>query len=359
MSDSTDTSFTQAQREEAEAQIAENHKIIDYDTREYPVEVIVSKYLTGLEEDENDFFVPDYQRELVWPEKHKSRFIESVLMGLPIPLLFGADVEGKEGRVEIVDGSQRIRTLAEFMTNKLRLSGLTRLTKLEGFTFADLPQARQRRFGRHTMRMIELREGVDEEVRRDVFSRINTGSVRLSDMEERWGAKDGEFLKFIRECSETPLFAKLAPLSEASLRRREGQEFVLRFFAYVHNYQDFNRSVVEFLNDYLDKSWNMDSTVMSKLREEWDRMLAFVSAHFPSGFSKGRGHVRTPRIRFEAISVGTALALRINPNLSPTSVDWLESNEFKAHMRSDASNSRPKVIARIEFVRDHLLGVAS
>jgi hypothetical protein len=85
-------------------------------------------------------------------------------------------------------------------------------------------------------------------------------------------------------------------------------------------------------------------------------MLDFVTKYFPYGFSKNRGHVRTPRIRFEAISVGTALALRENPELVPPPLDWLESIEFKSLMRSDASNSRPKVINRIEFVRNHLLG---
>ena len=166
-------------------------------------------------------------------------------------------------------------------------------------------------------------------------------------------------LKFIRECSANPNFSRLAPLSKAALNRREGQEFVLRFFACLHNYTKFDRSVAGFLNDYLDASTEMKANDMQNLRQEWERMLTFVKAYFPNGFSKASGHVRTPRIRFEAISVGTALALRTNPNQSPTSVDWLESNEFKAHMRSDASNSRPRVIARIEFVRDHLLGTAS
>jgi len=355
MPDELPNIITQDQRDKAEEQIAAHHKIIDFDTREYPVEVIVSKYLDRLEEDDNDFFVPDYQRELVWPDEHQSRFIESVLMGLPIPLLFVADVKGQEGRVEIVDGSQRVRTLARFMRNELRLIGLKRLTKLNGFTFADLPPVRQRRFGRHTMRMIELREGADEEVRRDIFNRINTGSLRLNDMEVRWGVKDGPFLKFVRTCSEQPLFRELAPLSRGAIDRREGQEFVLRFFAYLHNYTKFDRSVVGFLNDYLESVQEFSEETRDAFQAEWDRMLTFVKTHIPNGFSKGKGHVRTPRIRFEAISVGTALALRQQPSLVPASMDWLESETFKAHMRSDASNSRPKVVARIEFVRDNLL----
>jgi hypothetical protein len=347
-------------RDAAEAQILEHHRVVDYDTREYPVEVIVDKYLERLDEDDNDFFVPDYQRDLTWPEKHQSRFIESVLMGLPIPLLFLADVKGYDGRAEIVDGSQRVRTLARFMNNELRLSDLELLTKLNGFTYADLPPSRQRRFGRHTLRMIELREGTDEETRRDIFSRINTGSIGLNDMERRWGASDGPFLKFIRACSIQPLFMELAPLSEQAIKRREPQEFVLRFFAYLRDYQKFDRSVVDFLNAYLeDMKPSFDDVAQAKALAEWERMLEFVKRFLPHGFTKGEGHIRTPRIRFEAISVGVALALRENPALNPSQLEWLDSDEFKGYMRSDASNSRPKIIRRIEFVRDQLLGAHS
>jgi len=349
--------ITPEMKDAAEQQIVEHHKIIDYDTREYPVEVIVTKYLERLEDDDNDFFVPDYQRDLTWPEEHQSRFIESVLMGLPIPLLFLADVEGKEGRAEIVDGSQRVRTIARFMNNELKLSGLTKLDKLNGFTYDDLPPSRKRRFGRHTVRMIEMREGVDEESRRDIFSRINTGNLRLNPMEVRWGTQDGPFLRFIRSCSENEKFKDLVPLSAKAVKLREPQEFVLRFFAYLENYKEFDRSVIDFLNNYLKNAqsdFNQEKENTARL--EWERMLDFAEKYYGT-FAKKQGHVRTPRIRFEALSVGTALALRINPDLSPTSKGWIESPEFKAHMRSDASNSKPKVIARIEFVRDSLLGV--
>lgn len=115
--------------------------------------------------------------------------------------------------------------------------------------------------------------------------------------------------------------------------------------------------MINFLNDYLKKTQEcFDEGAEAAAQGEWDKMLDFAVVHLGS-FAKKQGHVRTPRIRFEALSVGIALALRLNPDLVPASIDWLESDEFKAHMRSDASNSKPKVIARIEFVRDHLLGV--
>ena len=131
----------------AEAQIEEHRKVVDYNIIEYPIEVIVGKYLGGSDEDgekltKPEFYVPDYQREHTWDEKRKSKFIESVLIGLPIPFLFLAEVEDEEGRLEIVDGSQRIRTLVEFVSGKLVLNDLEKLPLLNGFTFDQLPLVR-------------------------------------------------------------------------------------------------------------------------------------------------------------------------------------------------------------------------
>jgi len=269
-----------------------------------------------------------------------------------------ADVGRGEGRLEIVDGSQRIRTLAAFLGDEFELEGLKRLKKLNGFRFSDLPTARQRRFKRRTIRLIELTERADEAVRRDIFERINTGSLLLNDMEQRWGIKEGPLLTFIRECASDPLFKKLAPLSDSVELRRERDEFVLRFFAYLDNYLNFDKRVVEFLDEFLEAHQpGFDATKAEPMRNEFKRMLEFVDRHFaPNGFRKKTGHTRTPRIRFEAIAVGVALALRENSTLVPASLAWLDSEEFKKHTTSDASNSRPKVKARIEFVRDQLLG---
>lgn len=350
------TDITNKQREVAEAEIREKQKPVDYDTKEYPVEILVQKYLDGHEDDTNELFIPDYQREMAWDDKRQSKFIESVLLGLPIPYIFVADIpdEENEARLEIIDGTQRIRTLARFLANDLKLENLEKLKELNNFRFSDLPLPRQRRFKRTTLRMIQLTEKADEEIRRDMFERINTGSVVLNDMEKRRGIQRGPFLKFIEHLSENPKFRKLCPFSQALIDRREPQEFVLRFFAYLNNYQNFERQVNKFLNDYLEDN-NRDSFQEESMRSEFEAMLDFVEKYFPNGFSKGKKHKTTPRIRFEAISVGTALALREKPDLEPVSMDWLDSSEFKKHTTSDASNSRPKVIARIEYVRDQLL----
>lgn len=351
--------ITDEQRESAEVEIREKQKPVDYDTKEYPVEVLVQKYREGLGEDINELYIPDYQREMIWSDDHQSKFIESIFLGLPIPYIFVADLRPEEeedlARLEIIDGTQRIRTLDRFLKNELKLRGLKKLESLNNFRFNDFSLARQRRFNRATIRMIVLTDKADEEVRRDLFERINTGSVSLNDMEKRRGISPGPFVDLLEELAKNSKFVNLCPLSEASRRSREPEEFVLRFFAYLNNYQNFERRVNEFLDNYL-KEHNNQSIDKETFRSTFQAMLDFVEKYFPNGFSKSTGHVRTPRIRFEAISVGVALALKEKSDLVPASMNWLDSKEFKEYTTSDASNSRPKVIRRIEYVRDQLLG---
>lgn len=351
----------------AEEQILQNLRDVRYIVREYPAEVVVQKYQKGRNLDQNEIYVPDYQRDLVWPERNQSRFVESLLIGLPVPFLFVADVSADEdperaGRLEIVDGVQRIRTLARFMTGELTLSNLDRLTRLNGFTYFDLHPSRQRRFGRATLRLIELTETVTEDVRREMFDRINSGSVGLEAVEIRRGMEPGPFLELTSEIAADELLHTLAPVSEAMKRRFEYEELVTRFFAFMDRYTDYGiggKVVKDFLLTYV-KETNAkirdDPAHRVAMKKEWDDMLNFVNSYLPDGFKKTGPGRKVPRVRFEAISVGVGLALRENPELAPENVEWLESKKFKQWTTSDASNNRSNLIGRIEFVRDRLLG---
>ncbi|WLA48019.1 DUF262 domain-containing protein [Bradyrhizobium elkanii] len=245
----------------AETEIVENIKDVRYIVREYPAEIVVRKYLVGKDQDQNEIYVPDYQRDLIWPVKNQSRFIESVLIGIPIPFLFVADISEKEdpdsaGRLEIVDGVQRIRTLVEFMSGQLVLNDLERLKSLNGFTFFDLHPSRQRRFRRATLRLIELTEMVTEDVRRDMFDRINSGSVGLEAVEVRRGVEGGPFVDLTTELAKNPTLHKLAPISETMKKRFEYEELITRFFAFSDRYEQFGtgpegKVVKDFLLKYV------------------------------------------------------------------------------------------------------------
>lgn len=342
-----------------EAQITALQKITDYEIREWPIEVLVEKFTNGRETDTSEIFIPDYQREMVWSAKQQSRFIESILIRLPVPFIFAADVGSgdREGSLEIIDGSQRIRTLDNFLSNRLRLQDLTRLTDANGMHFSDFVKPRQLRFKRSTIRVIELTEKADEQARREMFNRLNSGGTKLTGMEIRRGVEDGRFMKMLTELANKELFKNLVPLNDRNANRKEYEELALRYFAYSNNYKAFQKSVDKFLTDYLkDRNEHATPDELKKMSVEFERALQFVQQHFPRGFKRD-GYKKVPRIRFEAIAVGVTLALREQPDLQPTDINaWLDSPEFIKHTRSDASNSRPKLINRIHYVRDHLLG---
>ncbi len=351
------------QLDEMEKQIREKQKITEHEIREYPVSVIVEKFTDGLETDEAELFIPDYQREFVWTELQQSRFIESLLLNLPVPYLFVADTnENDDGRIEIVDGSQRIRTLVRFLMGELELKELEKIPAANGLRFTDFPKSRQLRFNRKTLRMIELTEQADEEARREIFDRLNSGGTPLNSMEKRFGSSEQPFYQFLLRLTQDlapkdkpSQFKRLCPISEARQRRAEYSELLLRFFAYANDYENFNHRVDEFLENYVDKT----TDGFNNLQEELQQVLNYIEQTFGVlGFRKREKDTSVPRIRFEALAVGAALALRKNPKLSTNQdLSWLTSEEFIQHTRSDASNSKPKVKARIEYVRDKLLGV--
>jgi uncharacterized protein YlaI len=351
--------ISEKDKEEAENQIQKERKVVDYDTREPLVGSLVEKFIRPykLEQDQNDssrdVYIPDYQRKFVWNVDRQAKFIESILLGLPIPFMFMADM--KDGRLEVVDGSQRLQTLDRFLDNQLILVKLKRLTSLNGFTFSDLPLSQQRRFRNQPIRVIVLSDKVTEVVRKEIFERINTGSDNLKDMEVRKGAYQGPFYDFVEECAMNSRLINLCPLSQSREDRQEREELVLRFFAYSERYLEFKHEVKGFLDKYMrDKDNGFD-------REEYEakflRMIDFVEKHFRYGFRKVPKAKSTPRVRFEAISVGVHLALEVSPRMTPKNMDWLDSNDFRYHTTTHASNSSTRLKDRVEFVKNSLLNV--
>lgn len=362
---------SQHQIDAAEKQIYELQKVVGYDTREFTIQIIVQKYQEGKETDENEIYVPIYQREFTWDKRRQSTFIESVIMGLPIPLVFVA--ENNDGRLEIVDGSQRIRTLHAFLNNKLVLSNLEKLFHLNNFKFEDLPKTRQRKVGNIPMRMIVLSENATDEVKKDMFERINRGSDLLLPMEKRKGIYIGPFNNFIYEvCSPNELFRELAPIDKFFEKRQEREELILRYFAFSDiNHENYIKKytkktgITKFLDDFLeDKNKELDAmpsedkrNVLESYKKEFDTMLNFVQKHFPLGFRKAV-NPQTSRRYFEALSVGITRALRINPKivLPPKAINAiLKSNQFKKYLNQSSNHKSIIQQRRIDYIAKSLL----
>ena len=351
--------FSEEELTKIQEQIDEKNGLYDYITKDYPFEVIYAKY--GEEEDlKKTLYVPSYQREFVWNNEKQSRFIESVLLGVPLtPFLVSED---EDRRLEIIDGSQRIRTLIAFYENKLRLRKLDKLDKLDSAKYIDLPKRVQGYFNNRDFKIIIVDEA-NSDIKQDIFKRINTSSEKLSDSEIRKGSYSGDFYDMILELKpskesmkeQSNTFRSICPVSPIKEKRGEYEELILRFFAYSDRYLDFKHDVAIFLNDYLD---DMNEIAFDKnlYISRFNRMVNFIEINFPIGFRKEENSKSTPRVRFEAIAIGVHLALEKNPNLENLNMDWIDSEGFKIQTTSDSSNNPNRLKNRIEFVRDGLLG---
>ena len=345
--------FSQEELDNIQKQILEKSIPYDYRTRDYPFEVICKKY--GDEDDlSSTLYIPSYQREFVWKPDRQSKFIESVLLGVPLtPFLVSED---KEGRLEIIDGSQRIRTLIAFSENRLKLRELKILDKLNDAKFEDLPRYWQNRILNRDFKFIVVSDKAEISVRQDIFNRINTTSEKLSDSEMRKGSYSGTFYNLILELRQNTDFRAICPVTKGKEKRGEYEELILRFFAYIDRYLEFKHDVAAFLDDYLDDMNNMPFEKEYYLTS-FNNMVGFIKTYFPIGFRKEKKSNSTPRVRFEAIAVGVHLALKAKPDLVPQYMEWLSSKEFAEQTTSDASNNPNRLKNRVEFVRDCLLNI--
>ncbi|UFN51779.1 DUF262 domain-containing protein (plasmid) [Roseomonas sp. OT10] len=347
------TALTEEQKAAAEAQIAEQSKRIEFNLVEYTIEILANKMEDG------SFFIPDYQREDTWEDARKSRFVESILMGLPIPFLFFW--ERPDGRLEIVDGSQRLRTIQQFILGGFRLGELDTLNLISGFRFKDLPESRQRKTNNRSIRGIILNERADERARFDLFERINTGSKIANTAEVRRGALVGPFVRMVIDLARDPAFGELAPVPKAQENMREREELVTRFFAYGDGLEGYKDRVSDFLYDYskrMNAAFEADPSLEAGYRERFRHTMSFVARVFPHGFRRTPKGTETPRTRFEAIAIGSFQALEERPALASQTPDvsaWIGSAEFKKVIGSDGANAIRRLRDRMEFVRTRLL----
>ena len=348
----------ETKRQKSAIEISTARKTIKYDTRDYVVEYLVDKF-------KQDYFYipPEYQRNFIWGDKDKCYFIESILMGLPIPFMFFADTD--DGRIEIVDGAQRTQTLVQFMDNDLELSELRVLKESNGFKFKDLDKTIQNRFKNTNIRVVFLEEGTTESVRQEIFKRINTGGEIATPSEARRGSYNGPFKDFLEECVKNEQFNLLAPRTKQTEDRFEGLELVTRFFAYSDSYEsdfdEYNGNVSIFMDNYIDRMnalCTVDHTIIPKYNKCFTNMLIYAKGILGErGFRKTKNAKSTPRARFEALSIGINIALKTKPNLPIKDIPWLDSDEFKAIVTSDGANNKCRLKARIDYVKNKLLGI--
>jgi uncharacterized protein with ParB-like and HNH nuclease domain len=239
-------------------QLDKETRKVDFDSFDISVKELVSMSDEGIVD-----IAPEYQRQFRWPHENQSRLIESVLLGIPVPSLFMA--ANKDGSWELIDGVQRLNSLIHFVGNdeqlkkfgfesNLVLKGLEVLTEFNNSSFKDLPQTLKLKFNLRPLKVTTLSDKSDLKVRFDLFERLNTGGIKLTDQEIRSCVFRGQFNDFITELSENEHFNAVVNLPKAKNNDGTKNELILKFFAYKNNRDKFDHSVVNFLNDYMSEA---------------------------------------------------------------------------------------------------------
>ncbi|MER6292392.1 DUF262 domain-containing protein [Streptomyces althioticus] len=205
---------------------------------------------------------PIFQRRDAWDRKKKSRFIESLIVGLPVPQIVLAERKGRKGKYIVLDGKQRLLTLIQFSKGEFNLTGLELRSDLNKKNVETLPDDEKLAFETQTLRTMVVRHWQGDEFLYLVFHRLNTASVPLSPQELRQALYPGPFVAYVNEYTTQNLtFAKLfGPRSGPDFRMRD-VELLVRHFAFVRFLPRYTGNLKELL-DYtcarLNKEWNRE-----------------------------------------------------------------------------------------------------
>lgn len=248
---------------------------------------------------------PDFQRNAVWESRQKMELVESVLMGIPIPVMYLFEM--RDGTKQVVDGRQRITALLDFLNNKFALKELNILRKLNGKFFKDLDLKLQGIFEDYQLFFYIIQPPTPERVKYDIFDRVNRGGTNLNSQEMRNALYRGMATDLIKEIAESKAFKRVTGHG-ISPKRMKDRYVALRAVAfyfyerqilidpdtkqplvYKSDIDDYLAKTMIFLNKYLDKE--KKETLVRLFEKAYERIFDLLGEdafRFESTGSKRR-----------------------------------------------------------------------
>ena len=195
---------------------------------------------------------PHYQREYVWELKPElpSRLIESLLLEIPVPPIYFGKLQA--GRLEVIDGQQRLTTLIKFVRNEFCLQRLQCMASLNGKYFRDMSEEQQAKLLDAPIRSIVIDAGTNQNIRYEIFERLNRGSMGLNEQELRNCVYRGDFCDLLAKLEEDANWRRIKGSDKPEPRFVE-REMILRFFAFANRIDHYKGKLKSFLNDYMGK----------------------------------------------------------------------------------------------------------
>jgi len=321
-----------------EHEIAQSRQEINTDGYEMSIGEIINLY-----RDEEIIINPEFQRLFRWDSTRKTRFIESLLLGIPIPPIF---VFQKENGVwELIDGLQRLSTVLEFV-GELRdeheelcepsiLEGTAYLPSLAGTHWSSddesdsssIGRSQQLQIKRARIRVEILRPESEPRAKYELFQRLNTGGAILSEQEVRNCVAvmlDPSFLEWLVKCAEEADFRATINQTDAALEKQSATELALRFFSFRAVPYTHGLDVHEYLDDALIRIATDQSFDREREKNVFDRTFAILRQTLhDKAFKRWDGTNFTGKFLmsvFEVLATGTAANLNEIQKMDPKQV---------------------------------------
>lgn len=260
-------------------EIAPDRRRVKTDKQDLPVETLqgrVNKGKLNLQ--------PEFQRNFVWNRSKASRLIESLLLDIPIPVIYVAEEPNKT--YSVVDGQQRLTSICAFINGKFpdgqdfKLSSLQVLTELNRKSFKDLDTELQEAILNSILRLIVIEKDSDPNVKFEVFERLNLGAEKLNDQELRNCIYRGNYNKLLCDLTHNPYMLKVMG-SETVHTRMMDRQLILRFFAMWRNtHLKYKQPIKQFLNYEMDKHRNLSESEVTEMRSIFEKSIEMVYTVF-------------------------------------------------------------------------------
>lgn len=344
-------------------QIEEQRNLLSTDRLDLSFGEIMRMYQDG------DIIIrPAFQRYFRWDEEQQTRFVESILLGIPIPPIFVA--ANDKGIWELVDGLQRVSTMLSFFgilksddegirnTNKWTLLEGDRVTALAGFTYETIPELFRRSLKRATCRVEILNWNSNYDMRFELFKRLNTGGSLLTEQEIRnciYRDISSEFNDFLKHISDNHNFRTLIDLDDEQIGRLDHEELALRFISLYENKNHIKGSISQHMTAFMKKALENKEFEYKKYERIFTDVFALLN-QIPlnrSIFRQKKGGQFATAL-YDVITIGVAEHYDSYKDKSPKEILDKIDNEVRKNevlikfSRKGSNNQRYRIINRLK-----------
>ena len=320
---------------------------------------------------------PDFQRNFVWDEQKASNLIESILLKIPIPIIYTAEDNGIE---EIVDGQQRLTSIFSFVDGKFpngkafKLRKLKILIEFSGKSFTELTEIHKKAILKRGLTVVKILAQSNEDIKFEMFERLNTNITKLNAQELRNCMYRGEYNEFIKHLARNEDFQYILNKPDAS-KRMYDCESVLLFLAFCNkNFDLYKGNMSQFLNDEMRRNRSIGPIEKAELEVIFKKSVDLIRVIFgKNAFNVFSMSSYYKKGEFESGKINQGLFLilmygfiKYSKNQIIPFADLIREEllnlqihnmDFEESLTGSGTNSRIKIIKKIEIWRDTLKGI--